>query len=380
MMIRSKTKLLPIMANSTSGRLLMPATSALGSLFKNLLCLIIGFSIGIYFTTMWLNGKTLSLKPLGTTSGELQTSTWSIAEVDSLNTSSEEEPADLVQHLFNSTRVLCWIMTNPNNHQTKAIHILRTWGRRCHKLLFMSSQEDEQLHTIPLPVEEGRQHLWDKTNLALKYIYDHHFNDAEWFLKADDDTYVIMENLRYFLYPYPPEAPIYFGCKLMQFVRQGYMSGGAGYVLSKSALEQFATKAFNNNQVCNNTYKEEDLQLGECLANIGVMAGDSRDAEGKERFIPLRPRDIIPYSKSNWYPKLVYSTPNENVTCCSDHAISFHYIEPNYFYVMEYLLYSLRPFGIFDNLSLSLPQKISISQLNAENEHYVLPLSSPPTS
>jgi len=36
-------------------------------------------------------------------------------------------------------------------------------------------------------------------------------HDADWFLKAEDDTYVIMENLGYFLSKLNPSEPHYIG-------------------------------------------------------------------------------------------------------------------------------------------------------------------------
>lgn len=43
---------------------------------------------------------------------------------------------------------------------------------------------------------------------------------------------------RYLLKDYDTSLPMYFGRKFKQFVKQGYMSGGAGYVLSKEALRR----------------------------------------------------------------------------------------------------------------------------------------------
>lgn len=49
------------------------------------------------------------------------------------------ENKSLAQQLYKDVRILCWIMTNPSNHQKKARHVKRTWGNRCNKILFMST-------------------------------------------------------------------------------------------------------------------------------------------------------------------------------------------------------------------------------------------------
>ena len=40
-------------------------------------------------------------------------------------------------------------------------------------------------------------------------------------MKADDDTYVILENLRHLLSNYSRSDPIYFGCQFKPFTPQG---------------------------------------------------------------------------------------------------------------------------------------------------------------
>ena len=63
----------------------------------------------------------------------------------------------------------------------------------------MSSESDSQLPAVGLNVPEGHDNLWGKTRAAFAYIYRHHRNHADWFLKADDDSYFIIENLRLLL-------------------------------------------------------------------------------------------------------------------------------------------------------------------------------------
>lgn len=108
-----------------------------------------------------------------------------LSTIKEIQSKFDERIAD---ELFDKVRVLCWIVTYPENHHMKAIHVKNTWGKRCNTLLFMSSEADPVLGTIVLSVNEGRENLWNKTKSAFQYVYQHHLNDADFFMKADDDT------------------------------------------------------------------------------------------------------------------------------------------------------------------------------------------------
>lgn len=252
------------------------------------------------------------------------------------------------ERLFETVRVVCWIMTRPETHEKKAKHVKATWGKRCNKLIFMSSQNDSEIGAIDLGVGDGRDHLWGKTKAAFKYLYDHHLNDFEWFFKADDDTYTIMENMRYMLSAYESTFPIYFGSRFKKFSKQGYMSGGGGYVLSREALRKFVEEALQSDKKCkiNDFTGAEDAEMGKCLNNVGVLAGDSRDSLGRGRFFPFTPSTHLMGGVPKWYHSYVYYKPDTGLDCCSDTAVTFHYVDTARMYMFEYLLYHLRPYGI----------------------------------
>lgn len=195
--------------------------------------------------------------------------------------------------LRDEVRILCWVLTFPFNHKTKAKAVRDTWGKRCNKLVFISTLPDESLDVLQVNVTEDRLHLWGKTKLGLQKVYENYGNDFDWFLKADDDTWIFMENLRHFLYAYSPEMPIYFGCKLKPYVPQGYMSG-SGYVLSREAVKRFNDEAIIDDEKClNGTVGNEDVEIGKCLYNVGVLAGDSRDDINRSRFLPFPPDGLL---------------------------------------------------------------------------------------
>ncbi|XP_069125757.1 glycoprotein-N-acetylgalactosamine 3-beta-galactosyltransferase 1-like [Argopecten irradians] len=242
-------------------------------------------------------------------------------------------------------RVLCWVMTSPKTLNVKAVHVRNTWARRCDVVLFISSKTDAKFPAVGLNVLEGREHLTSKTMKAFEYIYNRHFDDADWFMKADDDTYVILENLRHFLETKSSDEPVYFGHHFKTLVKQGYYSGGAGYVLSKEALRRLAAKG-KDPKVCRQDGGYEDVEIGKCMERLGVKTVNDADSMGRSRFHVFEPEKHLFGRYEDWFYLYDSNGAKKGTKSISHYPISFHYVPPEKMYILEFYIYHLRRYGM----------------------------------
>ena len=95
-------------------------------------------------------------------------------------------------------RVLCWVQTHKGVVDTRARTVHDTWGSDCDVLLFVTTEKHPGLDVmvVDLPGPESRDYLWDKAKDAWHQVYRDHLGSADWFIKADDDTYVNIPHLK----------------------------------------------------------------------------------------------------------------------------------------------------------------------------------------
>ncbi|KAH8283649.1 hypothetical protein KR018_010795 [Drosophila ironensis] len=255
----------------------------------------------------------------------------------------------VARSLYESVRVICLVMSWAKNFSTDMRAVSKTWAPHCNRVIYFGNFSMTDMDIVNLNTTDSYWLLWGKTKAAFRYAYEHYRNEGDWFFKADDDTFAIIENMRYMLKPYSPKSPIYFGCefKASQTV---YMSGGAGYVLSRKAVQIFVEKGIIGRRCYTNNDGSEDFQMGACLKMLKVPAGDSRDHYGRHRFLslPLGHFLIPGYDADDfWLRKyLNRELPKSGVECCSSYTISMHYITAQDMYFLDTFLFKFRPYGL----------------------------------
>ena len=166
-------------------------------------------------------------------------------------------------------------------------------------------------------------------------------NDADWFFKADDDTYTIVENLRLFLSNYDTMEHHFSGRWYHTY--KGFICGGPGYVFSKKTLIEFNKKvAKQDHEDCKIKVIPEDIWVSRCLRALGVNNTDTKDELGRERYHHLEPEFyLLPggIDSDNWLHKYSASPVKSGVECCSNQTISFHKINETNMLQLHFFIY-----------------------------------------
>lgn len=247
----------------------------------------------------------------------------------------------LMEKGLNDPTVLCYVITTSAEHgpsgKARAVH--QTWGQQCDKLLLISDKEDSSIGAITVNMPNGNadtyDNLWMKNQAAQKYVFAEYGRKFDYFLKADDNSFIIMENLKGYLRSAPIANQNDLGKPLLLGRRWHnggivWISGGAGYLLNNPALE-LVVKSIGEDYCTGHVKGEpEDRLTAMCLAHHHVTPVDTRDNIGAERFLAFTPGNNVHYRiaqyKGFWYNDFSFDL-KDYPGCCSKEVISFHYVD-----------------------------------------------------
>jgi len=253
-------------------------------------------------------------------------------------------------------RVLCVISTYPFNYLRAAVHVEATWAGRCDLSVYLSSthrrilepaprEEDVGLRILEVEAGDRREDLWPKVKLGLTRIWSEYAGEFDYLLKADDDTYVVMENLKHALNMLNASEKVLFGHR-QESDGMVYMSGGSGYVLSAAGVKDIVENGLSGEAPCTFPHPyghqkvsmDEDLQMGACAELLGFKLVSSDLVDGST-FLPFKlETHLVPQLALSWYKEHRQECSDKDI-CTSTNPISFHYVSPRQMYVLDYLLY-----------------------------------------
>ena len=241
-----------------------------------------------------------------------------------------------------NVNLLCVVKTHSGEHKTRTRRVADTWAPRCNKTIFVSNQEDPAIANIRVLKLHGKEewnNLWEKTRRIFKLLATPEFAEYAWVFYCDTDTYTIVENLRALIFRYHAiKRPVYAGHRLKFNGNVGtiYNSGGAGTLLNRAAVLKVSEGRGDECTKVAQTF--EDVQLGKCLASMGVVPEITVTPAGHYfhmfAFGKMYTGGLPPWTRA-------YSFPVRNGTkCCNAGSATFHYMTTREFLDLDCLLYS----------------------------------------
>ncbi len=109
----------------------------------------------------------------------------------------------------------------------------------------------------------------EQVQLGTDYVRRVHSGQFDWFMRVDDDAFVIMENLIMFLRTRNTTAPEIYGAH-MKF-GGGFVSTGAGLTMSAHNFDINLLTALGRVDCPKDNTHHDDVRLANCLKSVCLM-------------------------------------------------------------------------------------------------------------
>ncbi|KAI6243165.1 hypothetical protein M3Y99_00140100 [Aphelenchoides fujianensis] len=246
--------------------------------------------------------------------------------------------------------IFCVIHTTASAHETRLATILRTWARHCDEKLVFTDAPLLNRPDVPhvyFPTMATRSHSWEKIRRVFRYIHESVGDRFDWILRADDDSYVVMENARRLAAEFDPQRPLVLGYRWGFFEARGewssrgYTDGGV-YMVSREGARVF-NEIMQNETICPDFHRaEEDQELARCMARAGIYPTNTRDAEGRDRFHHFHVDELNGWTLQYFLRHYTFYKFKRFPEEISDTSVSFHHLSPYEMLVVDYLTSRLK--------------------------------------
>jgi hypothetical protein len=209
-------------------------------------------------------------------------------------------PFYVASELGKREKLLVGVLTSEDHLDSLVLAINNTWAPELPRVIFfIPYSRDVEFHekytkVQGIPVVQLDVDSEDDTApqlklsfKMLKYMYEHHFNSYEWFLRAEDSMYVKPEKLMDFLNSINSTKSSYIGRPAAAsfssaaegfndnqeenlYTQERYCLGRTGVILSRTALQRLAP--ILDGCLEDALSESDDKELGRCLfKNLGVQ-------------------------------------------------------------------------------------------------------------
>uniref|UniRef100_L7LYM6 Putative rhip mic-2099 secreted protein n=1 Tax=Rhipicephalus pulchellus TaxID=72859 RepID=L7LYM6_RHIPC len=221
--------------------------------------------------------------------------------------------------LYERVPVLCLVRATSAQ---QARSVLNTWSRRCNRAVFFGSLSDPYVPVVRVPSGD--------TCGLFAHVLAQHGGSFRWLLLVDDETFAVVENLRLYVAPLNASEVHYLGHP----VRWGagfYNALAAGIALSEGAV-----------RALRNRCRPAELERMVAASLPRAPPVDTRDTLLRGRFNLFSVEQMLmPGSVAYGHRRSSIFRSPEGGHCCSQHAITFHGVNPVDMFLLEYLVYGL---------------------------------------